>query len=802
MPKLHILITGLLLQSLFLSAQQYQVQGLQAPVEIIVDQWGVPHIYAKNETDLFFAQGYNAAKDRLFQLEIWRRQANGTVAEILGPRELKRDIGTRLFKFRGDIQQEMQHYHPRGAKIITAFVAGVNAYIQQTEKQPDLLPLEFQLLDIKPQPWTPEIVISRHQGLLGNIGTELETARQVAILGEEKVKEINWFHPNDPDLSIDSKIDPSLFQDDLLEFYEAFRKPVRFRPEDLISAVQTPDIERYNEIAAQEEAAYEQWQKDELNNIGSNNWAVSGEHTESGYPMLANDPHRTQSAPSLRYIAHLVAPGWNVIGGGEPEIPGISIGHNEHGAWGLTVFRTDAEDLYIYETNPDNPNQYWYKGAWEDMRIIKESIPVKGQKAVEVELKYTRHGPVSHEDQKNNKAYAIRCGWMEIGGSPYLASLRMNQATNFEEFQDACTYSHIPGENMVWADRAGNIGWQAVGIAPIRRNWSGLIPVPGDGSYEWEGYLPIQAKPNLYNPKSGLIYTANANVTPLNYAFPEALGYSWSAPYRVDRVAELLNNGRKHSLMDMAQYQTDYLSIPARQLVPLLLMADTGDEKLATYFSYLKDWDYRLESNSIAAGMYNAWEQVLRAKMEQLMVGPYNQLDPSIQINKVVEWLMLPDGRFGENTIAGRDQFLLNAFQKAVQNLQSKLGPDVKKWQYGQTAYKHILLKHPMSDAVKTDIQQKLDVGPIARGGNSFTLNNTSSNDNQRSGASFRFIVDTGDWDACLAMNTPGQSGDPDRPHYRNLFKIWAKDGFFPLFYSRKKVESVKAYEIKLQPEK
>jgi penicillin amidase len=801
MPLRHLLFAGLLLQTLFLSAQQIQVQGLQAPVEIIVDQWGVPHIYAQNEADLFFAQGYNAARDRLFQLEIWRRQANGTVAEILGSRELKRDIGTRLFQFRGDIQQEMQHYHPRGAKIITAFVAGVNAYIQQTEKQPDLLPIEFELLGIKPQPWTPEIVISRHQGLLGNIGTELETARQVAQLGEEKVKEINWFHPNDPDLSIDPKIDPNLFQDDLLEFYEAFRKPVKFRPEDLISEVQTPNIDYFNEIAAHEEAAFEQWQKDELNNIGSNNWAVSGDHTESGYPMLANDPHRTQSAPSLRYIAHLVAPGWNVIGGGEPEIPGISIGHNEHGAWGLTVFRTDAEDLYIYETNPDNPNQYWYKGAWEDMRIIKESIPVKGQKAVEVELKYTRHGPVSHEDQKNNKAYAIRCGWLEIGGSPYLASLRMNQASTFEAFQDACTYSHIPGENMVWADRAGNIGWQAVGIAPIRRNWSGLIPVPGDGSYEWDGYLPIQAKPNLYNPKNGLIYTANANVTPLDYAFPEALGYSWSAPYREDRIAELLSNGRKHALIDMAQYQTDYLSIPARQLVPLLLMADTDDERLAPYFSQLKGWDCRLEPKSIAAGIYNAWEQQLRADIEQLMVGAYSKLDVSIQINKVVEWLMLPDGKFGENTIAGRDQFLVGAFEKAIDKLRKKLGPDINKWQYGQAAYKHITLKHPMSDAVKTDIQQKLDVGPIARGGNSFTLNNTSSNDNQRSGASFRFIVDTGDWDACLAMNTPGQSGDPDHPHYRNLFELWAKDGFFPLFYSRKKVESVKSYEIKLAPE-
>jgi penicillin amidase len=179
---------------------------------------------------------------------------------------------------------------------------------------------------------------------------------------------------------------------------------------------------------------------------------------------MANDPHRAQAVPSLRYMAHLVAPGWNVIGGGEPEIPGISIGHNEYGAWGLTVYRTDAEDLYVYQTNPKNPNEYLYQGKWEKMEVINEKIPVKGRRDEKVVLKYTRHGPVVFENQSENVAYAVRCGWLEIGGSPYLASLRMNQARNFKEFREACNYSHIPGENMVWADKDGNIGWQSVGI--------------------------------------------------------------------------------------------------------------------------------------------------------------------------------------------------------------------------------------------------------------------------------------------------------------------------------------------------
>ncbi|MEZ5045071.1 MAG: penicillin acylase family protein [Saprospiraceae bacterium] len=780
-------------------SEQINIAGLNAPVEIIVDEWGVPHIYAQNEEDLFFAQGYNAARDRLFQLEVWRRQATGTVAELLGPRELKRDIGTRLFQFRGDLKQEMNHYHERGALIITAFTNGVNAYIDQVLKDPTLLPMEFKLLNTKPQKWTPEVVISRHQGLLGNIGDELEIGRLVALVGAEKAKNLSWFHPGQPQLEIDAKINKERLFDDILELYNAYRRPLRFQPEDLIASVQTP-WEDYRHLAQVDEEAYQQAMKNDINTIGSNNWIVNGDHTLSGYPIMANDPHRSQAAPSLRYITHLVAPGWNVIGGGEPEIPGISIGHNEHGAWGLTVFGTDAEDLYVYQLNPQNPDQYWYKGAWENMRVIKETIPVKGQKNVVVDLKYTRHGPVTFQDETHHIAYAIRCGWLEIGGSPYLASLRMNQSENFEEFRAACNYSNIPGENMIWADRAGNIGWQTVGIAPIRRHWSGLVPVPGDGSYEWDGYLPIIAKPNVYNPPSGMFYTANANVTPNDFPYMDAIGFSWSDPYRQSRLAEMLNNGRRHSLMDMASYQTDYLSIPARQIIPLLKPLQLKAEALQKAQQLLLDWDFQLQPHSIAAGIYNAWEKSIRDNMEELLIPEKARPYASLQMKKIIDHLVLPDGQFGEDPIASRDALLIRSLEEAIAALQKKLGMDMNKWQYGQAAYKHVTLKHPMSNALKADLRSKFDVGPAPRGGNSQTVNNTSSNDNQSHGASFRIIVDTGDWDACLAANTPGQSGNPDHPHYRNLFDLWAKDRYFPLFFSKTKVESVLEYRINLVP--
>ena len=288
------------------------VKGLYASVEVLRDQWGVNHIYAENQHDLFFSQGYCAAKDRLFQFEIWRRQATGTVAEILGERELKRDIGTRLFKYRGDLKTELNHYHPQGEAIINAYTDGVNSYIDEVLAHQELLPLEFQLLKILPGKWTPEVVISRHQGLLGNITEELSIGKAVSKVGAEKVKELMWFHPKDPDLHIDSAIDQKLLNDNILELYNAYRKEIVFQESDINKADEDPDAVM-NLLKQPISNAYQPAFEHGIE--GSNNWIVSGNRTASGHTMLANDPHRKIAVPSLRYMVHLVAPGWNVIGG-------------------------------------------------------------------------------------------------------------------------------------------------------------------------------------------------------------------------------------------------------------------------------------------------------------------------------------------------------------------------------------------------------------------------------------------------------------------------------------------------------
>ncbi|RYC71816.1 penicillin acylase family protein [Spirosoma sordidisoli] len=784
---------------LFLCATAFlhslSAQRVQLPVEVIKDRWGVNHIYARNEHDLFFAQGYLAAQDRLFQLEMWRRQATGTVAELLGPQEVKRDVGTRLFRYRtgganGTLDQELIHYHPRGPQIVRAFVEGINAYITEILKTPEKLPFEFRVLNTKPGFWTPEVVISRHQGLLGNVRDELNYGRLVKLIGPEKLRSLQWFHPAaspaEPDLALQVNGD-ELFQP-ILGLYEAFRLPLKFQGR----------ATKADEDEAQTDAYFDT----EKQHVGSNNWVLAGNKSSSGYPMLANDPHRAQSTPSLRYWVHLHAPGWNVIGAGEPTLPGVSIGHNDYGAWGLTIFETDNEDLLVYETNPKNPNQYRYKGNWVPMTVRTETIPVKGGTPVRAELKYTRHGPVVFEDKAAHKAYAIRAGWLERGCAPYLASLRMNQARSWAEFRQACTYSRIPGENMIWAGRPlagktaepnGTIGWQAVGLSPIRKNFSGLVPVPGDGRFEWGGYLPIQQLPNKLNPPEGYVVTANNNLTPVSFPNRNAIGWTWAAPSRAHRIEEVLGDGKRQNLVDFMALQADYLSIPARTLVPLLTHLASSENRTEQALSYLRKWDFRLNPESVAAAIYVAWEGELKKAVYEAQV-PQNARTylRSLPSKRVIDALLVPT--------PARDSLLLTSLDRAVADLTTRLGNDMDDWSYGQRKNKHITITHPLSDLVDKAMQKRINLGPVARGGYGETVNATANDLNQTHGASFRILVDTEDWDKTLGINSPGQSGDPESPHYGDLFPLWAENGYFPVFFSREKIQSVAERTILIKP--
>lgn len=792
MPYSRLLAVLLSLLTSLASAQTLKMPGLQQPVEIIRDQWGVSHIYAKNEHDLFFAQGYVAATDRMFQLELWRRQATGTVAEWLGPTEIKRDIGTRLFKFRQNLDQEFAHYHPRGKVIITAYTEGVNARVAEVRKDTTKLPFELKLLKTLPGFWTPDVVISRHQGLIANLTSELSYSRQVHAMGEDKTRELNWFHPTrnpdkEPKLTLEKGVDGAALSQNILDLYNSFRAPVRFKKEgDKIG--QAFDFMK--------------WYETEKEYTGSNNWTLSGEKSESHFPMLANDPHRTQSTPSLRYWMHLNAPGWNVIGAGEPTLPGVSIGHNDYGAWGLTISRADCEDLYVYDTNPNNPNQYQYKGQWVSMKVMTDTIPVKGQQPHIATLKFTRHGPVVFEDTKAHKAYAVRAGWMDVGCAPYLASLRMNQSKNWDEFRDACSYARLPSLNMIWADKSGHIGWQISGLSPIRPNWSGLVPVPGDGRFEWAGYLPIKQLPHVSDPAKGFVATANSNLTSPDFQPRNAMAWEWSTPYRTNRLEEVLGSGKRFNLSDFAQLQTDLLSIPARTLVPLLAFAPMSDEDVKKAADMLRNWDFRLAPESVQAAIYIEWEDKLSDYVYAKLVPKEAQTHFRTLSTKVlIDNLLTPSPAvFGLKSLETRNQVVASCLKDALDVLTKRLGKDITKWTYGQATNKHITITHAFSDWVNPDRQKQINIGPVPRGGNAETVNNSGNTLNQTHGPSFRILVDTENWDKTLGVNSPGQSENPDDPHYRDLFDLWNRGEYFPVYFSKEKIKSVSDKTLLLTP--
>jgi penicillin amidase len=350
---------------------------------------------------------------------------------------------------------------------------------------------------------------------------------------------------------------------------------------------------------------------------------------------------------------------------------------------------------------------------------------------------------------------------------------------------------------MIWADKKGNIGWQVVGIAPIRKNWSGLVPVPGDGRYEWDGFLPIKSLPNVLNPEKGFWVTANENLVAADYPHRNAVGWEWSDSSRAKRITEVLISKEKFSQEELRRVQADYMSLPARQLVSFLKNLKSNTAETEKLKSILLSWDFVMDKNSIEAGIYAAWEKVILDRAHKLFVPEKGQaVIKSVSLKRVIQWIEID-----EPELKGRDAFLLSCLDEAIANLHKKLGDDLSKWQYGQTAYHHVRIKHPLSNAVNDSIRNILETSSIPRGGNGSTPGVTSGSDNQSHGATFRMVADVSDWDKTLFTNSPGQSGNPVSPFYKNLFEGWANDQHFPVYFSKEKVQQSAKEKIVLKPD-
>ncbi len=516
-------------------ADTLRAPGLHGPVEIVRDSNGIAHIRARDEHDLFFAQGWNAARDRLFQLELWRRQATGTMAEALGPRWAARDRAARLFAYRGDMRRELAHYHPRGAAIVQAFVDGVNARVAQVARDSSLLPPELRRLGITPGRWTPAVVVSRHNALAGNAEQELDLARAVRVMGAEGVRAVGKFEPDPVVLSRATRaVDVAALSDSVLAPYRAWRAPLAFVAGELTTA------------SAPAPAPND---PDDRQLDGSNNWVVSGARTATGKPLLANDPHRTIQVPSLRYWVHLKRAGWDVVGAGEPALPGVSVGHNAHGAWGLTIFGIDVEDVYVYRTDPGRSCRATAtRGAWERCASCATRCACAAPRRPPVALRFTRtrtgalgghraaprlraprgvaragHGALPREPAPRPGAH--------VGGVPGRRG----------------TAPHAGGEPDLGGhgghDRLAGGGHRA-GAPRVERAAS---PCPGDGRYEWARLppgRPAAARRRTRPPASSRRRTRTTSPRATRDVDAVARG-SWADPWRVTRIREVLGTTPK-----------------------------------------------------------------------------------------------------------------------------------------------------------------------------------------------------------------------------------------------------------------
>ncbi|MBZ5664721.1 MAG: penicillin acylase family protein [Acidobacteriia bacterium] len=752
-------------KALAIVSGESHVKGLERPVNVLRDRWGVAHIYAENQHDLFFAQGVVDAQDRLFQMELWKRAGQGRLAEILGPSALARDVNARALRYRGNLQAEYESYSPDTKTILTAFTDGIDAYIASlTAPGGPGLPIEFQLAGFSPDAWHPEDCLNRMAAfsMTGNAFSELEHAQALAELGAEKTSKLFDF---DPAIALDPAPGLELvgLSPDLLKDLVGSDRRIEFPAHSL---------------------------------EGSNNWTISGALTATGKPLLANDPHRVIGLPSLRYMVHLVAPGWNVIGAGEPGLPGVALGHNEHIAWGFTIFGLDQQDLYVEELNPANPFEYKTEAGWKSMEARKEVFFVKGEAPKEVDLKFTRHGPVLWEDGK--RALALRWVGNEPGTAGYLASLAVDRAANWDQFEAAVARWKVPSENLAYADDAGNIGEHSAGLAPVR-NWTGLLPVPGSGNFNWTGFVPTAELPHFFNPKEGFVATANHKMIPEHY--PYNVGFEWAPPYRVTRIRSVIESAKqdhhKLTVADMKSLQNDITSLPALEFQKLVRSTSLKDDPALAGFLR---WDGQLTRESMNAALFEVWFQQICLTLGNHFSKEHGERYDDLEPNTVLRILTNPEkDLFGDDPVVGRDQLLVDSLRSARQNVAKLLGSDASQWSWGKFHTVHF--RHAVDQ--QPGAKDLFDLGPLPRPGDEYTVNATGTNGDsweQVSGASYREILDTGDWDQSVAVNTPGQSGQPGSPHYSDLMPLWDAGRYFPLLYSQKAVEGATTDRLVLEP--
>lgn len=758
---------------------------VKAPVSIIRDEYGVPHIFGENEHDVFFAAGYAMAQDRLWQMDIMRRVAYGRLSEIFGESTLEDDRFLRTI-FAPKSSLDFYNELPPGAKEMSdAFVSGINFYLESTDDRP---PLEFLLLGYKPDPFNPEDVVAMNMvmafALNRSMGVEILRARLSEIISDEKLEEVFGYYPAGSGMIFpDFKVEKSLFEDTLFS-----------RISDLDGLLPTYHLP------------------------ASNAWAVSGKLTKSGRAILADDSHLSLEIPNSYYQLELSCPEFTIHGGAISGTPLVVEGHTDFFGWGLPTGVADPSDFYIERLNPEDANQYLYDGKWRDMKVKKETIKVKGGDPIEIEIKMTHHGPVISDISdlsvpKKNDEVVTLC-WTaheKLGGAD--AFYGIMKAKNWKEFGRAARKMISPCLTFVYADADGNIGvWAGMGI-PIRSSFSGMKPLPGwDSRYEWKGYVPEDELPFSLNPESG--YVAASHNRMVGDDYPYYISSFWSVPDRFDRISEMIETGAGEIDFDyMANMQMDVTSLIARRIAPALL--DTLDSKeLSDIYvdakEELKKWDYYADKDSIAASIFFIFYEKLLHEIYEDETGEkfFGKFIHDFAVSGNATYGIFERG--GEslwvddiNTeeVEDLDDLLVNAFTDAVDYLRDNYSTDKDNWRWGEV--KPLIFYHPIGKELGI-FGGFLNDGPYEIGGSHGTVNCAKyPMDGERivnHGAVLRFIIDYSDSKNWVFIEPPGNSGNFMSPFYKDQSDKWLNGKYNPILLKKEEVNKHAVGAIVIKP--
>jgi penicillin G amidase len=749
--------------------------GLQQEVTVGRDRWGVPHIRAASAEDLAEAQGYVMAQDRLWQIDLLRRVARGQLSEILGHRTLEIDKEFRTLGLGRAADRDAMQLDPEARKIIEAYTRGVNQFIEQHQNN---LPLEFSLLRYKPLLWQPSDTLAisgyMYRTLTDTHVRELNRAKVAERAGAERAKDLfsqeaqlDHFVVGDPKVPNDgsqrSASDPDEDDDDDLQPDNVLKASLS-RSGKLAAPDSAPDLtsilgESVQEFLAKSGSEIRQ-------GLGSNDWVVSGAHTATGKPILANDTHLELSIPSIWYELHLTAPGWNVEGFTLPGAPMIIIGHNDRIAWGFTNNGADVQDLYIETFSPASPDEYRVKGAWTKAQIFDEIIRVKGQPDEHLEITLTRHGPIVHRE--GGKAYAMRWTATEPGALANTYNW-LGKARNWKEFRETMKRVWGPAQNAVYADVEGNTGYIMAARVPIRKKGHGEVPVPGDtDDYEWTGYIPFEQLPQALNPESGFIVTANGRVVGPNYK--PYLTDRWEEPYRTARIYDLLHDRHDLRPEDMLKVQTDTYSYPhvflAEQLLAAARTAKPKDARAQKLIDGLKDWNGIADANSPAVSFLHA----ARHAALDLLLEPFLSQDTGIYQWRTTTFLQniltARPAKWLPPAYKNYDELLAAAADLAVKTLaeQSK-SEHVEDWAWEK--FDSLDMFHPLGR--EGLLKTFLSIADKPQSGTLYSVRAAM----KTHGPAMRFVANPANWDQSILLLPAGQSGQPGSSHYSDQFSYW-----------------------------